>query len=40
VGAGLELNQVYRSGIVMLVASFVLTAAIVFFAAQKTGGLL
>ena len=40
VGAGLELNQVYRSGIIMLIASFVLTGAIVFCAVQKTGGLL
>ena len=40
VGAGLELSQVYRSGVVMLVTSFALTAAIVFFAVQKTGGLL
>ena len=40
IGAGLELNQVYRSGVIMLFAAFTLTAVIVFVAMQKTGGLL
>ncbi len=40
VGAALEIEQVYRSGVIMLVSAFSLTAVIVYFAVQKTGGLL
>lgn len=38
IGAGLEIAQVYRSGVIVLVVSFALTAAVVLFALQRTGG--
>lgn len=40
IGAGLEIQQVYRSGVAVLVASFSLTAIVVFVVMQRTGGLL